>query len=744
LNKRQWSAVSGLAVGALVATGLAAPLQAQATPTAAAAVSSDPAEAQASRRDNLPNPLAEAAAARRKDAVDKLVRGKATTTTIKGNRVIAVKSTTGITKYVDYPVNREESIFTILSEFSDMGHNEIAAPDRSMDNSTYWTTDFSREHFADMMFGDGESFKDFYQKQSNGRFLAKGDVSDWVQVKGEAATYGDNDNEQAGYWAYITDTVNAWYDAQIKAGKSAADVDAYLKQFDQVDRYDHDGDGVFLEPDGYIDHFQAIHAGEGEEAGGGTLGADAIWSHRWYVNSTDVGSTGPQGNKLGGAKIGGSNLWVGDYTTEPENGGLGVFAHEFGHDLGLPDLYDTAGGDNTTGFWTLMSGGSWLNQGGDSIGTTPGYMGPWEKLQLGWLDYKVTKFGEDASVMLGAADRASTTTKQAVVVPLPERTVIAKRNTPYAGSAEWWSGYGDDLNNTLTRTVDLTGVSTGSVSAFVQGNLEAGYDYLYAEASSDGVNWTKVGAPIDGTFAWTQKTWDLSAFAGKAVQFRFRIQTDGGVSSEAFLDDIAVTVGGTTTTDTVENGAGTWTAKGFSIIDGTTTKQVTDFYLAENRVYSGYDATLQKGPYNFGFANTKPDWVERFPYQNGMLVWFSNGEFSNNNTSAHPGGGEALPVDARPVPVTFYDGKRLGNRRQPFDATFGLEATDAVTFHKNGIPTEVPSSAAIPTFDDTNVNQYWDDSNPWASTKVGGTGTKITVDKSFDGGNVLLVKVDFK
>ena len=74
-------------------------------------------------------------------------------------------------------------------------------------------------------------------------------------------------------------------------------------------------------------------------------------------------------------QLGDSGMWIGDYTTEPENGGLGVFAHEFGHDLGLPDLYDTDGGDNSTAFWTLMSGGSWLNRGTDSIGTTPGYMG---------------------------------------------------------------------------------------------------------------------------------------------------------------------------------------------------------------------------------------------------------------------------------------------------------------------------------------------------------------------------------
>ena len=63
--------------------------------------------------------------------------------------------------------------------------------------------------------------------------------------------------------------------------------------FDVWDRYDADNDGNFDEPDGYLDHFQAVHAGEGEDAGGGAQGEDAIWSHRWYVNCTDYGITGP-------------------------------------------------------------------------------------------------------------------------------------------------------------------------------------------------------------------------------------------------------------------------------------------------------------------------------------------------------------------------------------------------------------------------------------------------------------------
>lgn len=776
MNKRHWSAVSGLAVGALVVTGLTAPMQAQATPLAKAPVSGDPAAAQASRPDNLPNPLAEAQAAERKDAVAKLLKGEATTKTINGNRVIEVKGKSkdgkpGKSRYVNYPVNREEDIFTILTDFGDQTmagqstapgpvHNQIAEPDRSWDgnstddNSTYWLKDFNRQHYTNMMFGAGESFKDFYLKQSNGRFLAKGDVSNWVTVPFNEARYGSNSVPQSdGYWAYINDTAQAWYADQKVQGKTTEQIRAYLQQFDKVDRYASQEDGVYNRPDGYIDHFQAIHAGEGEEAGGGAQGTDAIWSHRWYVNSTGFGKDGPEGNKLGGIQIGDTGIWIGDYTTEPENGGLGVFAHEFGHDLGLPDLYDTAGGDNGTAFWTLMSGGSWLNHGTDSIGTTPGYMGPWEKLQLGWLDHKVIPYGEDTSVKLSQADLATKSgSVQALVVPLPERTVSSDRNKPHSGKAEWWSGFGDNLSSTLSRPVDLTGAKTSaSISAFVQGNLEEDYDYMYGEVSTDsGATWTQVGSPVNGVFGWTQKSFDLSAYKGQAVQFRFRVATDGGVSSEAFVDDVAVTTDGVTgPVDDVESGAGAWVAKGgFSIIDGTSSKKVQDFYFAENRTYSGYDRTLKTGPYNFGWGNSKPDWVERFPYQNGMLVWFANGEYGDNNTSAHPGGGEVLPVDARPAPIMLNNanGSRtmLGNRRQPFDATFGQEATDAVSFHRNGIETKVPSQPAIPTFDDSNPDRYWSAKNPWASTKVAGSGTTMTVARTRDGGNELQVMVEFK
>jgi hypothetical protein len=69
---------------------------------------------------------------------------------------------------------------------------------------------------------------------------------------------------------------------------------------------------------------------------------------------------------------------------------IGVFAHEFGHAFGLPDLYDTnrgvGGASPGLANWCLMSGGSW---GGDgSSPDRPVHMSPWAKAYLGWVDIK--------------------------------------------------------------------------------------------------------------------------------------------------------------------------------------------------------------------------------------------------------------------------------------------------------------------------------------------------------------------
>jgi len=60
---------------------------------------------------------------------------------------------------------------------------------------------------------------------------------------------------------------------------------------------------------------------------------------------------------------------------------VGVDSHEFGHLLGLPDLYDYSGNSNGVGFYSLMGAGSW-----GSKGAIPVHMDAWSKYVLGFAD----------------------------------------------------------------------------------------------------------------------------------------------------------------------------------------------------------------------------------------------------------------------------------------------------------------------------------------------------------------------
>ena len=575
-------------------------------PAAIAAPADDSNPAAAQRLDNRPGPLTERQNERRKAAQKLILSGQASP---GEDGVVQL----GDDKYYEASVTGTGRLFTILSEFGDQAsgklgstpgplHNEIPEPDRAVNNSTHWMSDFNRTSYEDLFFGSGESFADFYTKQSAGAYTVAGEVSDWVKVPGNASTYGDNAVEDfGGSWQFIEDSGNAWYQSRIAAGKSVDEIKAELASFDVWDRYDADADGNFDEPDGYLDHFQAVHAGEGEDAGGGAQGEDAIWSHRWYVNSTDYGTTGPAGAKFGGAQIGDTGIWIGDYTVEAENGGLGVFAHEYAHDLGLPDFYDTAGGENSTGFWTLMSSGSWLNKGADDIGTTPNHMGPWEKLQLGWLDYSVVNPGTtDAAFTLSPAAMQADGQEQALVIDVPDEAVENAYTTPASGSKAWWTTSADDLNTTLTRSLDLSGVRSVTVSAKAWYDIEAGYDYLYGEYSTDGgANWTTVGTLSDTSNGrWTTLKYTIPG--GNAdTMFRFRYQSDGGVHlAGAFIDDIVVKSGGTTLlTDDVENDGSGWAAVGgFRQSTGTEVSSGDRYYLAENRTYIGLRRHARERP----------------------------------------------------------------------------------------------------------------------------------------------------
>ncbi|MGW2208103.1 immune inhibitor A domain-containing protein [Streptomyces sp. NPDC001781] len=738
----------------------------------------DPAPA-GQREHDLDGPLSKTQDAQRQEALSQLIAGKATAKERNGSKVVQLKSKKGDSKYVELSREKTDKIFTILVEFGDQTdpkfggtpgplHNKIAAPDRKKDNSTAWQADYNQKHYQDLYFGTGaktESLKKYYEKQSSGRYSVEGEVSDWVKVPYNEARYGNNACGQTNctsVWNVVSDGLKSWVAGQKAAGKSDAAIKADLAQYDQWDRYDYDGDGNFNEPDGYVDHFQIVHAGEDESAGGGAEGENAIWAHRWYAFGTDAGATGPAGNKLGGAPVGDTGVWVGDYTIQPENGGLGVFAHEYGHDLGLPDEYDTAGGDNSTGFWTLMSSGSWLGTGKDSIGDLPGDMNAWDKLQLGWLTYDTAKAGVSSWHKLGLAEY-NTKYRQALLVTLPKKAVKTEIVTPAQGATQWWSGSGDNLKNTLTRSVDLTGKSKATLGLDGWYEIESGYDYLYAEVSTDGANWTPLDGTVDGkpiprdgsdkpaltgtVDGYKKLSYSLDAYAGKKIQLRFRYQTDGGAALKGFAaDEITVTADGTPLfSDNAETADAAWTAAGFSRIGASFTKDYAQYYLAENRQYVSYDKTLKVGPYNFGFTGTdRPDWVEHYPYQDGLLIWKWDTSQADNNTNntagGHPGTGLILPVDAHPKALKWSDGTLLRNRMQAYDSPFSLDPTDGITLHKAGKTTKIKAQNGVSVFNDRK-NTYWDPSNPTGGVKVTDTNTKIKIKKQADDGSTIELEV---
>ncbi len=181
--------------------------------------------------------------------------------------------------------------------------------------------------------------------------------------------------------------------------------------------------------------------------------------------------------------------------------------------------------------------------------------------------------------------------------------------------------------------------------------------------------------------------------------------------------------------------------------DGSEEQSFFNAYVLENRQYDGYDASL-KTAYNFGFVDSRPDWVETFPYQNGLLVWYWNDEFTDNNVGDHPGGGLVLPVDAHPTFHHYADGTLMRQRLLSYDSTFGTERTDRITIHKDSQAATIPSQKAVPTFDDTKTWWYDCDAHActgdhvgryqpgWTGVDVPKTGTTVTVNGATTGGHL--------
>jgi immune inhibitor A len=642
-------------------------------------------------------------------------------------------------RYVRYRLQGTEYLTAALVDFTDIRHGQLPVPNRAVDNSTYYPSSVAPQHYQDMLFTAGggsyglPSMRDFYLQLSSGRFTWTGQVSNWVQIDAPESEFGANDRQTGAGGDDANGVVYRVVDATLQALAASGNYGGIdLAAADQVDRYDCDGDGVYNEPDGYIDHFGIVHAGMGEEAG---APGDAIWSHRWYANFNQT--EGPQGCHLGGYNLPGTGLWVGDYTIMPEDGGVGVFAHEFGHDLGLPDLYNTgAGSDNGVGFWSLMSSGSWASDSANAIGDKPVHMGAWEKLALGWLgdDLARVNAGDDEVIELGPSEGATRGRFQALRVDLPD---IVRDATSYpvdgADPNYFFSNKGNDLDNTLARS--FSAVVATPISFRASWNIETDWDYAYLEAMVGGAwrqvqtsasrttnpNGQNLGFGITGASSgWTTVTATLPA---GATAYRFRYWTDASVVGPGIAVD-TIAVG--TTVDNATSTAG-WTLSGFlQVANSQYTETFFHYYLAESRSYTRNDTSLC-GAYNFLSGNQ----LEKQCYADGLLISYRNASVADNNTASHPGTGQILPIDAHPAPGIKPDGRYLLNSRwQTWDATFGVDANAVTLTQVLNSGKRIQQTYVAPpvsSFFDSSPTAYYDAAVPYNSVKTAGSGVKIDI-----------------
>ena len=227
-------------------------------------------------------------------------------------------------------------------------------------------TYFDAVDFQNLLFDDNSTgtMKEYYNEISYGNFLVDGTADGWYQSTYTMAQAVDNVKQ---YVAEIAEL---------------ADPDFDYTQFDNdgPDNIPNSGDD-----DGYVDGIIVVYSGCGAEW---YPGNDNIWPHK-----SSLGSYEYETDDLG---ANGSNVIVKSYAVNPELAGggdcytntirpIGVYAHEFGHILGLPDLYDrdnSNGGSEGIGHWCLMASGSWQGWGGD----TPAHMSSWCKSEMGWLE----------------------------------------------------------------------------------------------------------------------------------------------------------------------------------------------------------------------------------------------------------------------------------------------------------------------------------------------------------------------
>lgn len=254
------------------------------------------------------------------------------------------------------------------------------------DTLRYTAHDFERMIFDTTRALPNGSVAEYWRTASIGHVQLSGRVVATVRLPQTEAYYA---NQISGLSPYETPRNDLGY---VKDALNLCQATVPWAEFD-------------LDYDGYVDMLWVVHAGVGGEGGD----VNRLWSitsrmslgwqsgSAYATSATYPGTTRP--------------MLIDRFTVLPElslfHAGalseIGVFAHEFGHALGLPDLYDvTHPSDTGPGNWSLMSSGAYGGNGASP--DVPVLPGAWPLHYMGW-DHLVRP-ARDTTLTLGPLERS--------------------------------------------------------------------------------------------------------------------------------------------------------------------------------------------------------------------------------------------------------------------------------------------------------------------------------------------------
>ena len=448
--------------------------------------------------------------------------------------------------------------------------------------------DFTAEFVQEWLFGESTySSKDWdgndhdvitirkaMSEVSGGTYDFNGKVFGPYTAKHEGRFYGKNGQDSA----------RLLVEEAIEAISKDPNVD--LSDFDVEtrvrDRSNFETEITFNQPDGQVDTVIVIHPGLGGEWGGGIYGDDSIWPFRrgftWYGGEWGLKEYETKDHK-------GKDWRFDDFVIVSQDCASDIVMHEFGHALGLPDLYATQNGQPPVQYWDIM-GGSYT--GKNVVGDGPISYGAYNRYYLQkafekgganfskWAniaEYDLDEIaGQEVDLRMSVDKKDGMKDLIKINLPKKETAILESKN----GGKMFFTGKGDGLRNSmLLGDIDLRDYSEAFLEFDSWYKIDPNFDFASVRVAEKGdkreiKEWDTLkgnittdefdkwlmeneteeerlernpGQGITGdSKGWLEAEFDLSAYVGKEIQLAFYFHTDENTPEEGmYFDNIKVT-----------------------------------------------------------------------------------------------------------------------------------------------------------------------------------------------------------